>query len=354
MKVLILARSSGPSFINRGWENVLTACGHTVRYWHGEREPAFDVFNAFEPDVLISTTWNVDAALTKCLTARKGRVRVGLYASTWGDLADRVDLQKYPVVAAGPAEKDAVARLKDLTGEPSFVWLHLTPSYVEPVIGGWRRLGIPPLGLTNAADAYTYAKGKYRPEFASDVAWVGGVWPYKLQNVGPYFLPLCHPDHPARLRVRVWGNTTWPTPSYCGSISPENEPDVYASARVTPSLGEPHSHLYWSDIVERVYKAPLAGGCVVTGPELGVEEEFGPGVIPQGRTPEEFRSLIVKLARDPDERERVAARQRDVVWAGHCYHHRVAKAFGEGFGLPGEAEKVMADHGRLARGYGRC
>lgn len=333
MKVLCIYRPNGPATVSRGWENVFRACGHEFRYWNRAAESAFDVFNAFKPDLFIGTTWDADEALLK-LCKKYPEMRVVLYAATWGPLSDEVPLS-YPIVRVSPKEKVLLERMKRETGRPDLVWLHLTPSYVEPILGGYRSIGVTPAGITNAADLYAYCDRivkpedtqcwDRKPEYACDVAFVGGNWSYKGLNINPYLGPLLHPDHPAKLHVRVFGNQTWSHHNYLGLLAEGEAKHVFRSAKTCPSIGEPHS-LIFSDIVERTYKVVAAGGLCVVGPEVGIEEEFGPGVIPCGKTPQEYQDLIVGYCRSAEVNRRIlVSHQQQAIIAKHTYHDRITQ-----------------------------
>lgn len=338
MKILCIYRSCGPATVAKGWQNVFESCGHQFRYWHRDRgEAAFDVFNSFKPDLFIGTTWDADEALLK-LCRRYAAMKVVLYAATWGPLSDEVPAE-YPIVRITDREKVLLERMKRETGRPDLVWLHLTPSYVDPMLGGYRSIGILPAGITNAADLFTYSSGVVKDEYQCDVAWCGGAWGYKMKLLGPYLFPLLHPDHPAKLRAKCWGNQTWAAHNYLGLLDEGEAKHVFRSALVAPSIGEPHS-LIFSDIVERHYKVPCAGGLVVGGPEVGLEEEFGPGVIPRGNTPQAYQDLIVHYSRcDESERRQVASLQQDAVFCSNTYHDRVQRLFTL-LNLPAESERA--------------
>lgn len=334
MRVLILYRSCGPSYVARGWENALRSAGHEVAYWYPEQISTFDVFRQFKPDLFIGTTWNADEALLK-VAKIYSQTRFVLYAGTWGKLADELDPATYPIVKC--ENQPFLERMKRETGRPDLVWLHVTPSYLEPVLGHYKSIGITPAGITNGADLLTFAGGTVKEEYRCDVAFVGGMWHYKGRLAYPYIGPLLHPQ--SGLHCKVWGNQTWAAPCYLGLLDESEAKHVFASARVCPSIGEPHSTIF-SDIVERYYKIPVAGGLVVGGPEVAIDEEFGPGVIPCGSTPQQYEAIIRHYIDDKEERRRVMALQQQVMLRDHTYHDRLAQLFAL-LDQPHEREKIL-------------
>jgi len=87
------------------------------------KKAAFDAFDEFEPDIFIGQTYQLDRAVLKCIKARP-HMKVVLRASDWGDMQEDIDLEKYPILVANQEEIDTVAKLKEETGKPDFVYNH--------------------------------------------------------------------------------------------------------------------------------------------------------------------------------------------------------------------------------------
>lgn len=339
MKIMFRYRPCGPSFVNDGWARCFAAAGHQVAVWDASKKSAFDAFGEYEPDLFLGTTFELDNATEKCIRARH-HMKVVLYASAFGHLIKSMDLQQYPIVAITDGEKRRIEKLKRETGKPDFVHLHVPPSYLESVLGGWREIGVTPIGILNGADTFAYSGGERREEYACDVAFVGGFWGYKSKNLSPYMLPLCHTDSP--LKVRIMGNQPWPITQYVGTVREEEVRHVFASARVAPNVTEPHGTNHFSDLVERLFKVPIAGGLVVSDAALGLDEVFGKGVIPSVDTPAKFREMVRYYAREASDQERniIKQRQRLEVLSRHTYFHRTFQVFRE-LGLQREADQLL-------------
>lgn len=344
MRVLCEFTPAGPSFVRGGWGRVFAACGHQFSWWNPREEPAFDAFSRAKPDLFLGTTYGVDRAVYKNIQTRPA-MKVLLFASAWGNLVDNLDRQKYPIVYAAEQEKQTIAQLKRETGKPDYVFLHTPESCLEGVLGHWQSIGVEPKSLLNAADLYAYLHGKPRKELQCDVGYCGGIWPFKGRNINTYFLPLTSPA--SGVGVKVFGNTSWPCWQYLGPLAQEDERDLYASAKVCPSVSEPHSTdlPFIGDVVERPYKVCLSGAVCVSDYVEAAGEVFG-GALPMGKSPKEYRDLVLHYVNSPAERMQASARLRGVVLERHCYHDRVAGMLGW-LGLSHEGEKVMAEKKRI-------
>jgi hypothetical protein len=338
MKILCQYSSGGSSYVRSGWGRALTYAGHDFRFWVPERKSAFDAFNEFNPDVAILTTYDLDRALCKCVAARP-EMKVVCFASAWGPLADNLDPVEFPIVRVGEQEKKTLARLKEETSRPDYVFIHTADSGVEDVLGGWRSIGIRPIGLLNAADLFAFYRGKPRDEFRCDWTFVGGRWPFKSRNIDRYLLPLCHPS--TGLRGKVFGNTDWPVAQYLGNIDDQDVADLFASATVCPNVSEPHSTspLYGRDIVERPFKILSSGGFCVSDHVPEAREVFSGEELPMASSPEEFREMIQHFVRHPEERSSYMERGHQKVVSQHTYFERAAKMLRE-LGLEDDAVGV--------------
>lgn len=341
MKILCEFEYCGPSFVRSGWGRVFAALGHQFQFWLPKEKPAFDAFSEFEPDLFLGTTFTLTRAVEKCIRTRPG-MRVILYASAWGDLIKEIPLDKYPIVAVGDEEKRQLEKLKQETGRPDFVWLHYHDNWVDRTLGGWKSIGIKPVGLMNAADTFMYLDGTYRQALASDVSFVGGYWDYKARNLDKYIIPLCHSDR--GLKVKIFGNQNWPVAQFLGLIQDERVKDVFRSATVCPSASEPHSTDFGFDIIERPFKILSSGGfCVSDYVQSMAEDVFNGDEIPFAENATDFIDLVESFVNCPENRIPYMERGYRKVLTEHTYFHRVARLF-EKLGMPEESARTMAAH----------
>jgi hypothetical protein len=324
LKILCEFTPAGPSYVRSGWGRVFTAMGHDFRFWEPAKQSAFDAFGDFDPDIFIGTTYGVDRAITKNIAMRP-EMKVILFGSAWGPRIESVDTKKYPIVVVSEQERGIIARLKDETGKPDFVFIHVTDKYLEPTMGGWRSIGVEPVGILNAADTFVYCGGQPLPELRCDVGFCGGYWGYKARNLNKYMLPLCHPS--SGLNVKIFGNSSWPVPQYLGLCSDQDSRDLFCSATVCPSVSEPHSTDLGFDVIERPYKVLAAGGFCVSDFVDEAQEIFSSSELPMASSPEDFQMLIRHFIKNPEARSSYMEAGRRKVMEGHTYWHRVGKMF---------------------------
>lgn len=336
MKVLCNFTPCGPSFVRSGWGRVFTALGHEFRFWSPDNKPAFDVFNEFEPDIYLGTTYECSRAVAKCIAARP-HMKVALYASAWGPYLKDVDLKQYPIVVAGEDEKKNISLLKQMTGKPDFVFIHAHGPWLEGTMSGWKEAGVPYHGVLNAADTFVYLNGRARPGLKCDVAFVGGYWGYKARNLDRYILPLCHPS--SGLDVKLFGNQPWPVHQYLGVIDDALVKDLFASAVVCPNVSEPHSTDLGWDVIERPFKVLAAGGFCISDHVEEAVALFGDDLV-FARTPVELEELVRYYVRHPEEREKHIAAGRRRVLMEHTYFDRVAEMF-DHFGMETERARCL-------------
>lgn len=335
MKILCNYTPCGPSFVRSGWAKVFQALGHKFAFWQPEAKPAFDIFSEFEPDLFIGTTYGVNRSVYKNIVARPN-MKVILYCSAWGSLIDQMNLKDYPIVVVNDNEKALIEKLKKETGQPEFVFCHYHDNWVERTLGGWQSIGVKPVGILNAADTFDYLNGTYKPEFDSDLSFVGGYWPYKSRNLDKLFLPLCQSRE---FKIKIFGNQPWSVPQYLGYVDTADVKDIFVSARICPNISEPHSTDWGFDVIERPYKVLSAGGfCISDYVQSGVEDIFG-NTIPVAKTTQEFNSLLAHYLDRPEERKELADKGKELVLKSHTYFDRVAKMFYH-LGLEDEAKKT--------------
>ena len=323
MKVLIA--NDGPCafyYIRLGLARAFHACGHEVMLWDIHQIPVFDVFDTFKPDLFLGQTYNTTSALCKALSENP-QTKVIMKAGDWGSLADKVDSNKYGVLKANETEKQLILNLHKETGKPDYVHIHYPQKYVDKTHEYWIQNGIKAYEDLLAADIYDYTKGQKRPEFESDITFIGGYWAYKAQTFNKYLIPLCNDF---KHRIKIFGNSPWPVPQYCGYVQNELTKDILASATICPNLSEPHSQDFGFDIIERPFKL-LANKCFMISDYVeGLEHVFGNKVI-TAKTPEEFWEKLDYYIKNPDERLQYIESGYQEVINKHTYFHRVKDIF---------------------------
>lgn len=338
MKILCLYHSCGPQFVRQGWSNVFKACGHEFYFWNPKEKPVFDAFDQLNPDIFISTTYDITTGTIQCLKEYPN-TKVALVGSNWGELDKSIDLVKYPIVVAQDKEKRIIESLKKQTGKPDVIFTHYHDSFIEPTMGLWRSIGCDIMSMLNAADVIDYGIGEYKQELASDIVFVGGYWKYKAENLDKYILPLCEPA--GKYRIKLFGNQAWPVPQYLGLIGTSSVKHLFASATICPSVSEPHSNEFGFDVIERPFKILSAGGFCISDDVLSLHRDiFKNKELPIAKTPSEMKSMIDNFLAFPEERIPFMKAGQATVYEKHTYFHRVADLLNV-LNMPKEADDIL-------------
>lgn len=346
MKFLVEYSEGGSVSVRSGWIRVLRHLGHRAEFWDPRQASAFDTFGRYEPDIFLGCSYNVDDAVEKCIRARP-EMKVALFASAWGPLLDNLPPEEFPVVRASEGEIRRLERLKRETGNPHFVFIHASGQYLHDSMSGWNSVGIPYLGVLNAADVYVYGRPEFSPGLVCDACFVGGKWGYKARKIEPYIYPLgsqsiTRPDYSGPLRLKIFGRNHWEFPCYLGPISTKDEADLFVSSSVCLNVSEPHSTdpRWGGDIIERVFKVMLAGGFLLSDHVPEMDAVFPRDCFVTADSPDDFMDLVLHYAEHPELRHKFIQRGQLCAWGYHTYHHRVATLMA-GLGLGDEAEKSI-------------
>lgn len=319
-----------------GWAKAFTYCGHNVLLWNPQEKPALDLFNEIKVDIFLGQSYNLNRALIKAL-AKNPNCRVALKAGDWGELNKVWDSKKYPVLLASEEEKDLVSQVMTNNGI-NFLHIHYHPDYIQDTHGYWTgEFGVPVCSSMNAADVFEYTNGQFLPEIASDVAFVGGRWGYKSITLDAYLLKLCNPN--LDLNIKIFGNTGWNVPQYCGSIPDELVKHVFASATICPSISELHSQDFGYDLIERPFKLLSNKSFCICDNVAGFKKLFPDGMV-YADSPTDFIEKVFYYIKNPDKRLSFIENGYKAVIKSHTYFDRISEMFNN-FSLPEEAKQVI-------------
>lgn len=336
MNIVIQDTGGAHHWQHLGWAKVFTYCGHNVLLWNPAEKPALDLFNEIQVDVFLGQAYNLTRPLIKAL-AKTPDCRVALKAGDWGPMNLSWDHQKYPVLLASEEEKDLVGQVMDNNGI-NFLHIHYHPKWIGATHGCWTtEFGLPVHSSMNAADIFEYTNGIFMPEIASDVAFVGGRWGYKSITLDAYLLKLCNPN--LNLNVKIFGNTGWGVPQYCGTIPDALVKHVFSSATICPSISELHSQDFGHDIIERPFKLLSNKSFCISDKVEGLEMLFPDGIV-YADNPKDFVEKVFHYLNHPDERLPFIESGYEAVMKSHTYFDRAASFF-ENLGFTKEAEDVI-------------
>lgn len=324
MKILIEYAPGASYYVRSGWRRALKACGHKVYMWLPEKMNINDlVYELGEFDLFLGNTYTINRAMDKWIRSNPN-MKVVLFGSNWGELTDSMDSQKYPIVKVTEEEKQILGKLYNDIKKPDLVHIHITDSYLEYCMGGWRSLGIPITGILNAADTFIYHGVQPDPAYLSDVSIVSGYWPYKAINLDKYIVKLCNEKF-FTLNIKVFGYG-WNVPQYIGGLDEGKDAIAMASAKISPTISEPHSVDFGYDVTERTFKTPVTGSLCISD-EVDLSEIFPKGVVPTFNTYKQFQELICWYIVNENDRKLLVEQQQAIILANHTYFDRMAKVF---------------------------
>jgi spore maturation protein CgeB len=292
--------------------------GHQFAFWNPQEHCAFDMFNAFEPDLFIGQGYNLSRAEIKCINLRpkmKCFLKVGI------DGAIDIDTDKYPVLMATDNERQAVSQINDK--DRVVVFNYCTRQREQDVIGNWTNIVPKIFGFPPAADTNTFFPEEPDPALACDIAFIGGYWPYKAQNLDRYIIPLCYPV--GKYKVRIFGNQHWPVPQYMGFIQDDTARRLFSSATVVPAVHEPHSNEYGFDILSRVFNVIACKGFAISDYVASWEEDiFTDNELFLYQDPEQYLEDIEHFVNDPGNvvRTEMIEKAHKTVMEKHTYKNR--------------------------------
>ena len=335
MKILISSDGKHAHYYQRmAWATAFTKADFQVSMWDCKSVPAFDVFDAFEPDIFLGQSYNLDTSLLKCIYERP-HMKVGLRVGDWGDHEDMVDKTKYNILYCSQKEKDVLKKLKEETGKPDFVHIHYDENAVKITHNHFESIGIKPISLMMCADTTAYSDAQYDPKLECDIGFVGGYWPYKGLIIDRYLTPLLDPP---TYKVKIFGNQVWPVNQYCGLLSDNDVKNLFVSARICPNLSEPHAQEFGIDVNERIFKILYAGGFCISD-KVDSYKMFGDGLVIVN-SPEDFRDKIDHYLANPSERYKIAEVGQKHVTENHTGFHRSAQIM-NAFDLTNLSERIM-------------
>lgn len=348
MKVMIL--NDGPTahyYMRLGVARAFSAMGHEVNMWELGHKSAFDAFDEFEPHIFIGQSYNLDKGMMKCILERP-HLKVVMKAGDFGTM--NIDTSKFPVLMATEKEIENVLTLKEKVNKPDFLEIHYHEDYIEQSHGGWMKLGVDVQSLMGAADTFDYVNGQYVEAFASDVAFVGGYWPYKAQVLDKYLIPLCGLD--SGLNVKIFGNQPWPVANYCGFVDNKHVANIFASAKVCPNLHEPHSQVYGHDVIERPFKLLANKSFVISDSVSGLNRLFDENELVVADSPEEFHKLVYHYVKNPQETLSFRQAGYKKVINNHTYFDRVIKMLTK-LNMPEQVELAVSTKNRMIEHVGK-
>ena len=181
--------------------------------------------------------------------------------------------------------------------------------------------------LYGHVDPDVHRPGRPRPEFSSDLSYIGTYAQSRQRAVESFFV------EPARQRLNLrftiagaqypadfpWASNI----HFVRHLPAEDHPDFYASSRLTLNVTRADMAAYGWCPSGRLFEAAACGAAIATDVWDGLEDFFTPGreVIPV-RTSED---VLAALALEGDALQRMARQARERVLDEHTSAHRAAE-----------------------------
>lgn len=326
MKILIKHEGNASHYIYTGLIRAFQAMGHDCVFWSHDI-PAFDIFNAFEPDIFIGQGYRLDRATIKCIKLRPS-IKVLLKVGCWGPVCDDVDTKKYPILMKTDEEIKDVEQVGSAS-KKLVLFNYVHENRKDYLMRSWEKEISKTIGILPAADMSECTQGAFDDSLKCDIGFTGGYWSYKGQNLDKYITPMCYPV--GKYNIKIFGNQPWPVPQYMGLASDKTARDLFRSSLVCPNVSEPHANVFGFEVNERIFKLAASGAFFISDPIASLTEDiFTKDEAVVAKNPKDFHDLIENVIKNPELRESHTYACQDTVLKNHTYTHR-AKQIIESF-----------------------
>jgi hypothetical protein len=320
-----------------GVGNALRHCGHEVLLMDIRHQSPYDVFERFDPEVVWTQSYNLNDPMIDCI--KNSNCKVFMRAFDFGPMGKTVEKlnESGHNIMIEQASTKEIANVVSIADRISFVCNHYVPSMLMDAMEDWKEfVKVKPnmLGFC----PFIYGGGEERPEFRSDVSFIGS-YHHRKPALNDYIVGLNQVKKgKENLNVKIFSSWNWPSEYYCGVIPPELNKHVYFNATVCPNVSEDHSRLIGHDVIERIFAILGSGNFCLSDYVKGAAELF-PDEMVFADSVDEFHRLVVHYAENPHETQIFADKGKEVVWKNHTYFHRAADLF-DNLELPVEAEHI--------------
>lgn len=306
LNVLITNSKSGAFYeIAVGWKNALSAGGHKAELWNGDER----TWHNYRPDLFIGdSSWKQNFFRLRKKYNTKISIHVNPYCS------EKIQARGGPLINE-PKENIQWTVIQS----PDMVFGYGLQEDMDKYWSFWRdKHGIALVGMPNAADSLKYKSADPDPAHKCDIGWVGGYWPYKAQNIDKYLIPV------VRKFRAIWYGWSGPKDIWKGKATQQQITKLFNSAKICPSVVEPHTTIYGIDIPERMFKIAACGALVILDPTHGIGRYFSLESVVLASNPKEYHQLCEKYIKmDEIERTKQARKMQREVLQKHTYLNRI-------------------------------
>lgn len=194
--------------------------------------------------------------------------------------------------------------------EPDFLFASCPDVYIPQYYDNWMKI-CPVISAGAAADITIYYPQQPVERFKCDIAWVGGRWDYKAKAMDKYLSPLL--SYKSLVYGGGWNNGQ--------SIADFEVPLLFASAKICPSVSEPHTIVHPIDLPERPYKVIASGGFTMHSPSPAVQPLFG-DAMPVPTSPQHWMEMAKRFIEDDVLRLDTKKTQFKMILENNTYFDR--------------------------------
>jgi hypothetical protein len=319
-------------YITKGWEDAFKALGHKFQRWNGTNEQ----LKNFKPHIYLGCSgWRQN--FPKWAKNEYG-TKVAIHVNPWGSTILKREKGEPDINET----KNAIKWVEDQN--PDFLYCYGIEDDIRHMWDKWESYIAGVIPMPCGGNAIEHKPVPPNPKFFCDVGFIGGFWPYKAINLKKYLVPVLN-----KTNAKVYGWGGWRHPKYLGPAQDQNVNKLFSSAKVCPSVVEPHTSRYGIDIPERMFKVPLGGGFTICDPCHGLARHVPLNVFPMAKNAADYIKLINYYIKNDGERIELRKKQRLVILKNHTYFSRI-QGFLKFSGYEAEAEEAQKKVVELVKG----
>jgi hypothetical protein len=211
-------------YITRGWEAAFKALGHQFQRWDGTDAQ----LKRFKPDLYLGCSgWRQNFPPWARSTFK---TKVAIHVNPWGTIK-LIPKPREPNVNETQGAINWVRNQK-----PNFLYCYAVDGDIKTMWNNWLKIA-PVIPMPTGGNAVSHMPVPKDSKFTCDLGFVGGRWPYKAMNIDQYLIPAV-----SKLNSQVYGWGGWPKgPKFRGSIGDMDVNKLFSSAKICPSVVEPHT-----------------------------------------------------------------------------------------------------------------
>lgn len=286
MRILITFRNQIQSH-KIGWYKALINLGHNPVFWDEQSKPTFDIFDEFNPEILICHPDHFTKSVIKCIQERPNLVIIS-ETEIFNEKLDHIQPQDAHILATDNHKKN----LKLVGSFNNRVILTSKYSLEDTLVThkDWANNGFKVVSVPFGFDSITYSdRGKYHKHLSCHFSYVGGYYPAKANKLN--FLFELYEQRKHKSNIKIFGETPWMLPCYCGRIADDMLMDLFVSSSMNINILQPHA-IYGFEINERIFKILGAGKIPSTEMSGGIRFLLGDYLPEQRITLEDIDNCI--------------------------------------------------------------